>query len=232
MKIVLLLIVFLVFKISVHAQSCENDSVIIANEDSCDTEEIQPVIDAFLMLAKSAESKDTLAIREALIAMKDCRLSIFGALKNESEEDEESLDGHLVFNVFFADSLASGKDAYENAEKIDSLFTLKRDSMQSGSILTKTCLIGANKKSTYTFDSRERQELAVIAEPGGLITTRVHVVNESKGVNEWHNDIVDVAKGRNSRKTAFTLPRSPKSKVTLEITNCINKNISVVIISN
>ena len=98
--------------------------------------------------------------------------------------------------------------------------------------MTKTCVIKAKGKSLYTFNSHDRQELAVVAEPGGLITTRVHAINKAKGINEWHNDTVDVAKGRSSRKTAFTLPHSPKSQVTLEITNCTNKDISVVVISN
>ena len=71
-----------------------------------------------------------------------------------------------------------------------------------------------------------------MAEPGGLITTRVHAVNKTKGINEWHNDTTDVAKGRNSRKTVFNLPSSPRTQVTLEITNCTNKDISVVVISN
>ena len=104
--------------------------------------------------------------------------------------------------------------------------------MQQGGILTKTCLIKAKGKSVYTFVSSDRQELAVVAEPGGLITTRVHAVNKTKGINEWHNDTTDVTKGRSSRKTAFNLPHAPKSRVTLEIANCTNKDISVVVISN
>ena len=104
--------------------------------------------------------------------------------------------------------------------------------MQGGEILTKTCFIKAKGKSVYTFNSVNRQELAVVAEPGGLVTTRVHAVNKPKGINEWHNDTTDVAKGRNSRKTAFNLPSSTRTQVTLEITNCTNKDISVVVISN
>lgn len=217
--------------IVLSAQECVAESVVIANEDSCSTESIQAAIDACLLLAESAKSKDTIAIQKAKVAMEECKLSDFGSLRSQNRDENESLEGHLVFNVAFADSLANGKDAYKNADNINRSST-HRGQMQPGEILTKTCFIKAKGKSIYTFPSHDRQELAVVAEPGGLITTRVHAVNKTKGINEWHNDTVDVAKGRNSRKTSFNLPSRPRSQVTLEITNCTNKDITVVVISN
>ena len=217
--------------IVLSAQECVAESVVIANEDSCSTESIQAAIDACLLLAESAKSKDTIAIQKAKVAMEECKLSDFGSLRSQNRDENESLEGHLVFNVAFADSLANGKDAYKNADNINRSST-HRGQMQPGEILTKTCFIKAKGKSIYTFPSHDRQELAVVAEPGGLITTRVHAVNKTKGINEWHNDTVDVAKGRNSRKTSFNLPSQPRSQVTLEITNCTNKDITVVVISN
>ena len=217
--------------IILSAQECVADSVVIANEDSCSTESIQAAVDACLLLAEAAESKDTVALRKAKESMEECNLSDFGLLWAQNQDVNESLEGHLIFNAAFADSLANGKDAYKNSDNINRS-SVHRGQMQQGGILTKTCLIKAKGKSVYTFVSSDRQELAVVAEPGGLVTTRVHAVNKTKGINEWHNDTTDVAKGRNSRKTAFNLPHSPKSRVTLEITNCTNKDISVVVISN
>ena len=217
--------------IVLSAQECVNDSVVIANEDSCSTESIQAAIDACLLLAESAENKDTMALRKAKEAMEKCNLSNFGLLRAQNRDENESLEGHLIFNASFADSLANGNDAYKNSDNINRSY-IHRGQMQRGGILTKTCLIKAKGKSVYTFVSSDRQELAVVAEPGGLITTRVHAVNQTKGINEWHNDTTDVTKGRSSRKTAFNLPHSPKSRATLEITNCTNKDISVVVISN
>lgn len=217
--------------IVLSAQECAADAVVIANEDSCSTESIQAAVDACLLLAEAAESKDTVVLRKAKESMEECNLSDFGLLRAQNRDVNESLEGHLVFNVAFADSLANGKDAYKNSDNINRS-SVHRGQMQQGGILTKTCLIKAKDKSVYTFVSSDRQELAVVAEPGGLITTRVHAVNQTKGINEWHNDTTDVTKGRNSRKTAFNLPHVPKSRVTLEITNCTNKDISVVVISN
>ena len=217
--------------IVLSAQECLIDSVVIANEDSCSTESIQTAIDACMLLAEAAESKNSTILRKAKEAMEECDLSNFGSLRSQNRDENESLEGHLVFNVAFADSLANGKDAYKNSDNINRS-SVHRGQMQQGGILTKTCLIKAKDKSVYTFVSSDRQELAVVAEPGGLITTRVHAVNKTKGINEWHNDTTDVTKGRNSRKTAFNLPHKPKSRVTLEIANCTNKDISVVVISN
>ena len=231
MKSIVLTVLACMSSLVLSAQECLIDSVVIANEDSCSTESIQAAIDACLLLAESAKSKDTIALQKAKGAMEACKLSNFGSLRSQNRDENESLEGHLVFNVAFADSLANGKDAYKNAGNINRSST-HRGQMQPGEILTKTCFIKAKGKSIYTFPSHDRQELAVVAEPGGLITTRVHTVNKTKGINEWHNDTVDVAKGRNSRKKAFNLPSRPRSQVTLEITNCTNKDITVVVISN
>lgn len=231
MKNLIVTVLACMSSIVLSAQECVNDSVVIANEDSCSTESIQAAIDACLLLAESAESKDAIALQKAKVAMEECKLSDFGSLRSQNRDENESLEGHLVFNVAFADSLANGKDAYKNADNINRSST-HRGQMQPGGILTKTCFVKAKGKSVYTFPSHDRQELAVVAEPGGLITTRVHAVNKTKGINEWHNDTVDVAKGRNSRKTSFNLPSQPRSQVTLEITNCTNKDITVVVISN
>ena len=217
--------------IVLSAQECLIDSVVIANDDSCSTKSIQAAIDACMLLAEAADSNDSTILRKAKEAMEECDLSNFGSLRSQNRYENESLEGHLVFNVAFADSLANGKDAYKNSDNINRS-SVHRGQMQQGGILTKTCLIKAKDKSVYTFVSSDRQELAVVAEPGGLITTRVHAVNQTKGINEWHNDTTDVTKGRNSRKTAFNLPHAPKSRVTLEIANCTNKDISVVVISN
>lgn len=213
------------------ARESSKGAVVIANEDSCSMETIQSAIDACVLLTQAAEANDTTALREAKEAMEQCAFAPFGSLRKLDKSEDKSLDGHLVFNVAFADSLANGKDAYKNADIINKT-TTHRGQMEGGQILTKTILIKAKGKSEYKFPSRDHQELAVVAEPGGLITTRVHAVNKDKGVDEWHNDTTEVKKGKNSRKTAFTLPHSPRSQVTLEITNCTNKDISVVVISN
>lgn len=219
------------FCVMASAKELTEVPVVIANEDSCSIETIQSAIDACILLAQSAEANDTTALRRAKEAMEQIRLAPFGSLRKQGKAEDKSLNGHLVFNVAFADSLAKGKDAYKKADIINKMES-HRGQMEGGKILTKTILIKAKGKSEYEFRASNRQELAVVAEPGGLITTRVHAVNKAKGVDEWHNDTTEIKKGKSRRETAFTLPPSPRSLVTLEITNCTNKDISVVVISN
>ena len=83
--------------IVLSAQECLIDSVVIANEDSCSTESIQTAIDACMLLAEAAESKNSTILRKAKEAMEECDLSNFGSLRSQNRDNEESLDGHLVF---------------------------------------------------------------------------------------------------------------------------------------
>lgn len=214
-----------------YAQETTNDTIIIANEDSCDTREIEPAITACLMLAQSAESGDTVAIRNAKKALQACNLGDFVLLRPKDQDEIPSLQGHLVFDVAFADSLAEGKDAYREADNIYRE-SLNRGQTRSRKIVTKTVFVKARGTAAYTFKSWGRQELAIVAEPKGLISTRIHATNKQHGFDEWHNDTKDINKGRNNRKAAFNLPQKPLSQVVLEITNCTNRDISVVVISN
>lgn len=231
MKHLLITVLACIFTVAINAQEKMNaESIIIANEDSCSTESIQSAIDACLLLAESSASMDSIALMQAKLALKDSNLSDFDSLQSK-DSTKESLNGHLVFNAKFAEQLAKGNNPYSKADSLNRPST-HRGQMKGGEILTKTCLVKANGKAVYEFGSQGRQELAVVAEPGGLVSTRIHVTNKTKGIDEWHNDTVDVAKGRNSRKAAFTLPDGSVCKVTLEITNCTDKDISVVVISN
>ena len=232
MKHLLFIVVACITSVTIKAQEHIDYSVVYANEDSCTTTCIQSAIDACLLLAESAESGNINALHEAKNALSECNLTNFISLEQlNRNEDNLSLCGHLVFNTAFADSLINGKDAYNNADYIN-MTSVSRGQMGSGDILSKTCFIKAEGKSIYTFFSRNRQELAVVSEPGGLVSMRIHALNEKEGINEWHNDTIDVFKGRNSRKAAFTLPGSSYTKITLEISNCTKKDITVVVISN
>ena len=143
---------------------------------------------------------------------------------------EGSLDGHLVFNVAFADSLAEGRDAYEKSDEISRQSTT-RGQYSDGKVHAKTCFVKAGGSTRYTFASRGYQELAVVAEAGGLVTMKVHVTNRA-GLDERYDDTTDVKRGRPQRRTAFTLPTDRSNTVELEIINCGTRDCSFVVISN
>lgn len=210
----------------------ETVSIETYDNESCDSlSVIQKTIDACASFANAAANEDISAMKAAKKDMLDCNMVYYEDLKEVDCRDSISLNGHLVFNECFADSLIAGKNAYLESDRINRL-TKDRGQLKNGDILTKTCFVKAKGKAKFTFKSTGYQELAIVAEPHGLVSMRVHVVNKAKKINRWYNDTKDVAKGRNIRKTSFRLPAKPCSLVTLEVTNCSNRNISFVVISN
>ena len=166
-------------------------------------------------------------------------LSAFGTLAAYSQEtctDSMSIDA--AFNACiamrdaeaFADSIAEGKDVYGKADDMNRS-TAHRGQTSDGSILTKTCFVKAGKSTKYSFASKGHQELAVVAEAGGLVTMKIHVTNNA-GLDKRFDDTKNVKKGMPQRKTSFELPTDRRNTVELEIINCGKKDCSFVVISN
>lgn len=218
MKRFLLFAFLLAASFSVFAQSDETDSL-----------SIQAAIDACISMRDAVASGNREAIQRSADEFKACNTSNFSSLRCK-DDSVTSLNGHLVFDDAFADSLAAGNDVYQQADDI-SRSASTRGQTADGSILTKTCFVKAGGTTKYTFVATGHQELAVVAEAGGLLTMRIHVKN-SAGLDERHDDTVDVKKGRPHRKVVFDMPRSPRSTVELEVVNCGNKDTSFVVISN
>ena len=101
----------------------------------------------------------------------------------------------------------------------------------NGAVLTKAVHVKANGSLKYKFATRGHQELAVVAEDEGRISIRAHVTNSS-GLDVWYNDTKNIKEGERKRKLQFDTPTDKRSVVELEIINCVNKDISCVVISN
>ncbi|MBQ4632411.1 MAG: hypothetical protein IJB46_03575 [Prevotella sp.] len=197
-----------------------------------DTEDmaIQGVIDACIAMRDAVAAGDTAAISKSAQDLKESGATNFKTLRCK-DDSIGSLKGHLVFNEAFADSLAKGKTSvYDDADDINRS-TAHRGQTASGSYLTKTCFVKAGKSTKWSFASKGHQEIAVVAEAGGLVTMRIHVTN-SAGLNKRYDDTKFVKKGLPQRKTAFELPTNKRNTVELEIVNCGKKDCSFVIISN
>ena len=106
-----------------------------------------------------------------------------------------------------------------------------RGQYTDGKVHTKTCFVKAGKSTKYNFRSKGFQELAVVAEAGGLVTMKIHVTN-NEGLDFHKDDTKNVKKGMPHRKTSFELPKDRSNLVELEIVNCGKKDCSFVVISN
>lgn len=201
----------------------------VAQNDDTSNLTIQSTIDACIAMRDAVAAGDTAAIRQSSVALRACNTVDFQTLQGATLTTP-SLNGHLVFEEAFADSLAAGKNVYDQADEMSRTRTV-RGQTSDGSILTKTCFVRAGKSAKYNFQSAGHQELAVVAEAGGLVTMKIHVTN-SDGLNQRYNDTKAVKTGLPQRQRVFNLPTAPSSNVELEIINCSKKDCSFVIISN
>ena len=190
---------------------------------------IDATINACIAMRDAVANNDSTAIKQSAKDLKAAGTTSFNSLRCK-DDSIASLNGHLVFDEAFADSIAEGKDVYGKADDL-TRSTAHRGQTADGSILTKTCFVKAGKSTKYTFASKGHQELAVVAEAGGLVTMKVHVTN-SAGLDKRFDDTKNVKKGMPQRKTVFELPSDRRNTVELEIINCGKKDCSFVVISN
>lgn len=217
MKRFILLMTFAIMAIQTFSQTKEAADITI-----------QKAYDACISMRDAVGSNDKEAIRNAARDLSSCDTKEFNSLRCKS--GVVSVNGHLLFDEVFANALAEGKDVYQQADSISKSRT-HRGQTADGSILTKTCFANAGKTVKYTFPSKGRQELAVVAESGGLVTMKIHVKNK-KGLDRRYDDTTKVKLGMPQRKVVFDLPKDCMNIVELEVVNCSKKDISFVVISN
>ena len=204
---------------------------LFAQENSADTFSIDGVMNACIRLRNAVADNDTLSIQQSAEDLRSFVIGDFYGLRCK-DDTVASLKGHLVFDENFADSIVSNKDAaFHHSDEINKRTISMRGQSADGSILTKTCFVKAGESTKYSFRAKGHQELAVVAEAGGLVTMKIHVTN-SAGLNERHDDTKDVTKGRPHRKTSFELPTNKTNTVELVVFNCGDNDISFVVISN
>ncbi len=199
------------------------------NDDEVVTDVIQDAIDACIAIRDAAVVGDSAVLMQSAQELRANNVVNFNSLRCK-DDTIGSLNGHLVFDEAFVDSLANGRDIYRYADDMNRS-AAHRGQTANGTILTKTCFVKAGKSTKYTFASKGHQELAVVAESGGLVTMKIHVTNNN-GLDKRFDDTRDVKKGRPQRKTAFDLPNNRRNTVELEVINCSNRDITFVVISN
>ena len=202
----------------------------ISAQEATENMGIQVVMNACIALRDAVEAGDTVAIRKSADDLRAAGTVSFVSLRCK-DKSVASLDGHLVFDEAFADSLASGNTSVYSKANALHKSSAYRGQTSDGSYLTKTCMVKAGQSTKYTFSSKGHQELAVVAEAGGLVTMKIRVTN-SAGLDRRYDDKKNVKTGLPQRKTSFDLPVNRMNIVELEIINCGNKDCSFVVISN
>lgn len=189
------------------------------------SDDVRAVYDACVALRTAAEAGSAPQMREANMRLKDVRTGHFMTLKKVSGENV-SMNDHFVFDYEFVDSLLVNRKVYSFAQKyLDR--TARRGTSTSGTVFMKTCCVKAEDTVKYRFKAQEKQELALVTEPGGLVNLKVY---DSRN-DIWHNDDDGLNTGKPVHIRVFDIPEGT-TDVVIEVINKTDKDLSFVVISN
>ena len=108
MKKIALIILSLLYAVNVSSQEAENECL-----------KIQSVMDVCIAMRDAVAVGDTTAIRQSSLALESVGVRAFNDIEC-LDDSIGSLNGHLVFDEAFADSLAEGKlHVYDNADEME-----------------------------------------------------------------------------------------------------------------
>lgn len=189
------------------------------------SDNVRAVYDACVSLRTAAGSGSTSQMREANTVLKSVRTGYFGTLRQVSGE-KVSLDGHFIFDYEFVDSLLVNRKVYAFAQKYANR-SARRGTSTSGVVQMKTCCVKADGRVTFKFWANERQEVALVTEPGGMVNMKVY---DSRN-DLWHNDDEDTNTGKPFHVRTFDIPDG-LTEIIVEVVNKTSDDVSFVIICN
>lgn len=141
--------------------------------------------------------------------------------------DPLSFNGHFVFDEVFIDSLVYGRKVYAFAQRYAERRSI-RGTSSGGTVFDRTAIVRKQSSMKFSLVTKGRQELAVVTEPGGMVT--LHIYDKTHG--KWFNDTQDVKKGKPARCAVLDLPKNERTQLEIEIINVTDKDISFVILGN
>lgn len=215
MKKCILIIVTLLCSLSIYAQDNVDDV-------------FDQAVAACITLRDAAATNDTAMIRQSAEQLRTCKTTDFVSL-HQATGEMPSLNGHLVFNEAFADSLSKGIKVYQQADSINRIIKERGGAHRQGRLQTKTIIIKANQAALCTFVAKGTKKIAVVAEAGGLVSMTMQGFYKSKPYTQYV-DTENVKKGMPHRKGTLVLRNDCLSSISIKIKNCVKKDISIVII--
>lgn len=215
----LLFLLALVTSLSVTAQDVGDD-------------DFDKVVAAYINLRDAAAINDTVALRQVAEQLRRYDPSDFKTF-HLVEDETMPLNGHIVFDEAFADSLSKGVNIYHQSDSLNRAIGERSVGMQSprGRLLSKTIFIKANQTASCTFVAKGVKKIAVVAEGGGRVSMTMQGLYKNKPYTQYV-DTEKVKKGMLHRTGALALREDCLSTVLMKIKNCVQKDISIVITMN
>lgn len=187
--------------------------------------ELQKVFDLCLQIRDFVRQGNQAALSATNAELKKCATSSYTNI-HCIDSVRLSLDGHLVFDTRFIDSLMVNKKVYQFASRYKDP-DASRQAFGTSSVMMRTFAVGKKSKSVFTLPVYKNQQLAVVTEPGG----RIKLVIRDQNYNQYFNDTDDTRRGRPYRKVVFDLKHSDTSSVEMEVHNRSGRDISFVVMT-
>lgn len=188
--------------------------------------DMKNAFDACVAIRSAVESGSEQNLQLANNIFKRYDTTPFSSLRAVDDEIL-SLNGHFIFNTDFIDSLIAGKNVYPQAQMFANEL-VRRGNVANGSILIKNCIVRKESSTKYRFASRGHQEIAIVTEPGGLVTLRVY----DKTNGRIYADTKNVRQGMSTRFISFDSDDNKRVTLEIEIENRTGKDISFIVLSN
>lgn len=196
---------------------------------SAQTQLSQPMlkaVSACQKLSSAIGAESTAGMRAAEKQLRACATADFKSLKLSSGI-ELSLDNHYIFDEDFAKSLIDNRKVRSFAQKYASRRADRGISARPGQVLLTTKAIAAGKKAVWTTMTRGLTEIAVVAEPKGMLTMRIL---DSKG-RPLYTEKNAVKRGAPMRAAKIKVADKSVSHISIEITNCGASDTSFAILA-
>ena len=190
------------------------------------------VVATYINLRDAAAINDTVALKQVAEQLRRYDPSDFKTF-HLAEDETMSLNGHIVFDEAFADSLSKGVDIYQQSDSLNRAIGERSVGMQSprGRLQSKTVIIKANQTASCTFVAKGVKKIAVVAEGGGRVSMTMQGLYKNKPYTQYV-DTEKVKKGMPHRTGTLALREDFLSTVLMKIKNCVQKDISIVITMN
>lgn len=195
-------------------------------------DDFDKVVAAYINLRDAAAINDTVALRQVAEQLRRYDPSDFKTF-HLVEYETMPLNGHIVFDEAFADSLSKGVNIYHQSDSLNRAIGERSVGMQSprGRLQSKTIFIKANQTASCTFVAKGVKKIAVVAEGGGRVSMTMQGLYKNKPYTQYV-DTEKVKKGMPHRTGALALREDCLSTVLMKIKNCVQKDISIVITMN
>lgn len=195
-------------------------------------DDFDKVVATYINLRDAAAISDTIVLKQVAEQLRRYNPSDFKTF-HLAEDETMSLNGHIVFDEAFADSLSKGVDIYQQSDSLNRAIGERSVGMQTprGRLQSKTIIIKANQTASCAFVAKGVKKIAVVAEGGGRVSMTMQGLYKNKPYTQYV-DTEKVKKGMPHRTGTLALREDCLSTVLMKVKNCVQKDISIVITMN